>query len=442
MATDNKIKNYPITVQHRTRKGRKDSPENPLYRPRRPQDSVYYQCVEDHFEDFERVYEEHFERAYGFYRPYLRSVIYRYLDCGILHNGFARIRCGECGHEYLLAFSCKRRHFCPSCRQKRVVEFGEWVCGKVLRKVPHRHFVFSIPKILRRYFLYDRSLLSELSRCVWESLRMFLRETVPQRGAVPGAVIAIQTFGDFLGFHPHCHVLCTDGCFYGKGVFRVAPRFDPKDLRAIFEHRVLRMLLSRGKITRDLIALILSWRYSGFQVYVGPRIQPGEEEATENLARYIIRASFSQERMTYLPEESKVTYESKDGKEEKAFDALDWLAAMTSHVPDKGEQMVRHYGHYSNASRGLRQKKNFDDLIPSILEPEDLKPNRTWARLIQKIYEVDPLTCPKCQGSDANPRFYRGRRGDREDPQASWPLGLKGQTPAQGEGALPNDFHR
>ena len=43
-------------------------------------------------------------------------------------------------------------------------------------------------------------------------------------------------------------------------------------------------------------------------------------------------------------------------------------------------------------------KKNLDDLIPSILGPEDLKPNRTWARLIQKIYEVDPLTCPKCQG--------------------------------------------
>jgi len=51
-----------------------------------------------------------------------------------------------------------------------------------------------------------------------------LRETVPQRGAVPGVVIAIQTFGDLLGFHPHCHVLCTDGCFYCKGVFRVAPR--------------------------------------------------------------------------------------------------------------------------------------------------------------------------------------------------------------------------
>jgi hypothetical protein len=96
--------------------------------------------------DFEQVYEERFERAYGFYRPYLRSVIYRYLDCGVLRNGFARVRCGECGHEYLLAFSCKRRHFCPSCHQKRVVEFGEWVCGEVLKKAPHRHFVSASPR--------------------------------------------------------------------------------------------------------------------------------------------------------------------------------------------------------------------------------------------------------------------------------------------------------
>ena len=48
----------------------------------------------------------------------------------------------------------------------------------------------------------------------------------------------------------------------------------------------------------------------------------------ENLARYIIRASFSQERMTYISEESNVVYQSKDGKEEKIFDALEWLAAM------------------------------------------------------------------------------------------------------------------
>lgn len=60
--------------------------------------------------------------------------------------------------------------------------------------------------------------------------------------------------------------------------------------------------------------------------------------------------------------------------------------------------MVCYYGRYGNASGGHRQKKNLDDLISSILEPEELKPNRTRARLIQKIYEVDPLTCPRCQG--------------------------------------------
>ena len=54
----------------------------------------------------------------------------------------------------------------------------------------------------------------------------------------------------------------------------------------------------------------------------------------ENLARYIVRASFSQERMTYILDESKVVYRSKDGKSEKTFDALEWMAAMCSHVPN------------------------------------------------------------------------------------------------------------
>jgi hypothetical protein len=72
---------------------------------------------------------------------------------------------------------------------------------------------------------------------------------------------------------------------------------------------------------------------------------------------------------------------------------------MTSHIPDQREQMVRYYGFYSNVSRGLRQKENQDNLIPCVLEPdENAKPNRNWARMIQKIYEVDPLSCPQCQG--------------------------------------------
>ena len=98
--------------------------------------------------------------------------------------------------------------------------------------------------------------------------------------------------------------------------------------------------------------------------------------------------------MTYIPEEAKVIYQSKNGKEEKVFDALEWLAAMCSHVPNRGEQMVRYYGFYSNVSRGKRKKQDQDGMIPSNHEPD----GKNWARLIQKIHEGDPLTCPKCRG--------------------------------------------
>ncbi|MDD5414834.1 MAG: transposase, partial [Smithellaceae bacterium] len=373
-----------------------------VYRPRNPQATDYYRCVEDCFEAFVRLYDERFSRQYGFWRPYVEQVIHRYLDCGDPHNGFARVKCKDCGHEYLLAFSCKRRHFCPSCHQKRVVEFGEQLCMDVLKKIPHRHFVFSIPKILRRYFLYDRKLLADLSRCAWESLKVFLQEAVPEKDPIPGAVIAMQTFGDFLGFNPHCHILVTDGCFYGsKGVFRVAPPLELKKLEAIFRHKVLRMLLSRRKISEEMIRMLATWRHSGFHVFCGHRIAPADDTAMENLARYIIRASFSQERMQYRDQEGKVIYASKDGRTSKCFPALEWLAAMCSHIPNRGEQMVRYYGWYSNVSRGKRLKDGRDDGVACILEPlgDEKAFRRNWARLIRKIYEVDPLVCPKCQGA-------------------------------------------
>jgi hypothetical protein len=165
---------------------------------------------------------------------------------------------------------------------------------------------------------------------------------VPEQNPIPGAVIVIQTFGDFLGFNPHCHVLVTDGCFYGRGMSRVAPPLDMKKLEAIFRHKVFKMLLVKGRIPQDLIAMLFNWRHSGFQVFCGNRIFPRDESAMENLARYIIRGSFFQKRMQDLAEPSKVVYRAKDATEEKVFDALEWLAAMYSHIPDRGEQMVRY----------------------------------------------------------------------------------------------------
>jgi len=69
------------------------------------------------------------------------------------------------------------------------------------------------------------------------------------------------------------------------------------------------------------------------------------------------------------------------------LDALEWLAAMCSHVPNRGEQMIRYYGYYSNVSRGKRKREEPEDTIPCIIEEDDISPEKrkSWARLIQKI---------------------------------------------------------
>ena len=219
-----------------------------VYHPRNPQASNYYRCVEAHFEELEMVWEDRYERSCGFWRPYVMDVIHRYLECGDLHCGFARVKCEDCGHEYLLPFSCKRRHFCPSCHQKRVVVFGEEMCENVLKYVPHRQWVFSIPKILRIYFMFDRSLLSRLSLCAWTVLRQYLMQSVPYDDALPGAVIVVHTFGNFQNFNSHLHIMATDGCFYGDGSFMVCPTPDAKNLEDLFRHEVFKMLKAEGKI--------------------------------------------------------------------------------------------------------------------------------------------------------------------------------------------------
>jgi len=264
------------------------------YRRRKPQYSPYYQCIEDYYEEFKRTYDRKFSQKYGYLRSHIEKVIYKYLDCRILHNGFARIRCHSCNHEYLLAFSCKRRHFFPSCHAKRVIEFGEWLCGNILKKVPHRHFVFSIPKILRIYFLFNRSLLKDLSKISWETVKDYYRGTCRKDEANPAAAAVIQTFGDYLAFNPHIHILAADGCFSGDGFFYVPGiNIDMESIEKLFIRRIFKMLLSKNLITTRVMDLIHSWRHTGFGVYCGKRIYPKDKRSTENLARYIIRASFS-----------------------------------------------------------------------------------------------------------------------------------------------------
>ncbi|MHC9538061.1 MAG: transposase zinc-binding domain-containing protein [Vulcanimicrobiota bacterium] len=89
-----------------------------IYRPRNHRNSPLFQLVEDYYDIFERCYGEKYEKTYGYWRPVIRDVMFKFLECGNLENGFApfwedrgqaRVRCEDCGNEYLLAFSCKTR---------------------------------------------------------------------------------------------------------------------------------------------------------------------------------------------------------------------------------------------------------------------------------------------------------------------------------------------
>ncbi len=121
----------------------------------------------------------------------------------------------------------------------------------------------------------------------------------------------------------------------------------PARREKLFRYEVFKMLKAEGKITDVIIENMMLWPHSGFNVYCGNAIWPHNEQGLENLARYIIRASFSQERMTYIAADqsadglAKVIYQSKDGTSTKTFDALDWLAQLVTHIPSKGEQMIR-----------------------------------------------------------------------------------------------------
>jgi len=79
--------------------------------------------------------------------------------------------------------------------------------------------VFSIPKIIRIYFLHDWNLLKELIKIAWEVLALYYKNSVNKENVTAAAAASIQTFGDFLGFNPHLHIIATDGYFGKSGRF-------------------------------------------------------------------------------------------------------------------------------------------------------------------------------------------------------------------------------
>ncbi len=116
-----------------------------LYRPRNARASPLYQLLEAYYEDVKAVWEERFEKKYGYWRGFVDTVVARYLDCGVSDAGFARLKCEACGSERLLTLSCKQRGVCPSCDAKRAAASAAFLKDELLENVGHRLWSFTIP---------------------------------------------------------------------------------------------------------------------------------------------------------------------------------------------------------------------------------------------------------------------------------------------------------
>jgi len=88
------------------------------------------------------------------------------------------------------------------------------------------------------------------------------------------------------------------------------------------------------------------------------------------------------------------------------MNGAEWLELLCRHIPDRYEHLVRYVGWYSNRARGERAKKaslHADAVLPGSQSEEPstefaARAKAAWARLIRKVYETDPLECPKCKG--------------------------------------------
>jgi hypothetical protein len=227
-----------------------------VYRPRKPRDSPLFQLVERHLEELLRVWSCRVARRHGPLRPVVERVLREFLHCGLLEHGFARVWCGECRRSVLVAFSCRGRSFCPSCEKRRQLLWAEWLCEDVLAKIAHRHGVLTIPRLLRPLFRRRRELLTELGRAAGEAVSELVRRGLGDE-ARPGVVVSIATAGDLVQWHPHLHLLTTDGGKTADGSWQPLPEWDGALLTGLFRERLLARLVECHAVSQELVAKLV-----------------------------------------------------------------------------------------------------------------------------------------------------------------------------------------
>jgi hypothetical protein len=408
-----------------------------LYRRRQPERTVLYRTVQTHLASWLDLcggapqggsVPAHVEREFR-----------RYLECGILAHGFARARCGECGHDFLIAYSCKGRGVCPACNARRRVETAAHLADHVMPRLPVRQWVLSVPKRVR-YYLQNDAAVETLARHIFLSaVERGLRPCSP--GASPasriGAVAFIHRFGALLNAHVHFHCVVVEGVFEadaaGGANFHEARGVGPEiiaDIQAEVRARLLRALARRALIEREEAEAMGAWDHGGgFSLDASVRIEAHDRQGLERLLRYCARPAFALERLREIDPEHLV-YESvkpgPGGSVSLMLTPLELIERLAALIPPPRRHRHRYFGVLAPNSP-LRSavtaragggpepaQARAEAPVAVVGAPAPSAPSASpavveepihrhaaryaWALLLARIYEVFPLLCPNCGG--------------------------------------------
>jgi len=390
------------------------------YRRRRPADTPLYRVVQNHLETFlSRGRDEWWETRVP---PHAERELRRFLECGILAHGFARARCDACGHDFLIAFSCKGRGVCPSCNTRRMAETAAHLADHVLPRVPVRQWVLSVPKRLRYHLQHDREALNSVLRILLDAIEQHLRGSLGASApARTGAVAFIHRFGSALNEHTHFHVVVIDGVFEPDSAqsvrFIAAQALDADAVRAVqtqVRRRILRAFVRRGRIDAQTRKEMEAWDHGGgFSLDASVRIEAADRQGLERLLRYCARPPFAADRLEELDPQRLIYHLPKpgpDGRTQILLSPLKLIGRIAALVPPPRQHRHRYYGVLAPNSplrpavTALAPESVAVGSNPAAAPAAEDPPEKIWrsparylwVMLLARIYEAFPLICPQC----------------------------------------------
>jgi hypothetical protein len=183
------------------------------YARRRPEETALYETVAERWP----ALHERLKETGGLPKFVMRE-FEEFLKCGIPEEGCLHLVCRSCGYSEVVALSCKKRGFCPSCLGRRMADVAVHLEERVLPSVRIRHWICSLPWGLRALLGYDRELCAEVVRAFVGELSRSLKRIAKRalrlasvKDAHTGAVCAVQRTDGALRLNVHMHVLSLDG---------------------------------------------------------------------------------------------------------------------------------------------------------------------------------------------------------------------------------------